>query len=499
MANDGDFMDQIFSTVQLPPVKYMSGETHTSESHVEKNFSSSQTVVTNEEHVHSESVVVTRSEHTVIQNSGNYHESVVESSEGFRRSVDSAIEHSELHGSDNDDDILKQVFIKPLAVETFRVENGVPESDTDSKATHEDDKKEDVLSSVPQKTKEHDSVINELKNIQHHRSSSESSSSSSSSSSSDSTLKGETVQYTEAHKTTEVEHESDDSDEPPHYDAPPIPYNHQYDTPPTQNVYAVPPPEPEADYESEEEASPAVHHTYQYESTLVREPEINGGNAHQRYEHSRTSSVSSQQSKASTASKASKASKASTASKASKASKASRASSVSTLVSQREVSIVVNHKPQEPEDHFEYEDIDHHQSVGELKNFYTSRLTSEGKGIYKIREYGTGHRSGTNSERSSVSEYVEPSRRLESEHVIIESREKVIQKPPQRNLQTAPLVPGEIDDEPIQPVGKLQALFGGRAPPANYVSGSHKLAKRDSNVSTSSRASRSTVQSESKN
>jgi len=520
MANDGDFMDQVFATVQLPPVKYIGGETHTSESHVEKSFSSSQVVVTSEEHVHSESVVVTHShseQHTVIQNGEEYHESVIQSNGSFHGSTHSAIEHSEHYGSDNGDDIINQVFIKPVTTSTFRVENGILESDTDSRATHEDgDKKEELLSSVPQKTKEHDSVINELKTIQHNRSSSESSSSSSSSSSStssDSTLKDETAQHTEIHRTIEIGHESDDSDEPPNYDAPPVPEDHHYDAPPAQNHYEVPPtqtfysappPEPEADYDSDEDVSPAVHN-YHTESTLIRQSEINGGNAIQRDEHSRTSSVSSQQSKASKASKAStasKASKASTASKASKAStaskasRASRASSTSTLVSQREVPIVVRHKAQEPDHNLEYEEFENQQSVGELKSFYTSRITSEGKGIYKIREYGTGRRSGTNSERSSVSENVEPNRRYDTEHVIIESREKVVQKPPQRNLHSAPTVPGEIDEQPIESVGKLQALFGGPAPATTYIHGTHKLAKRGSNASTNSRVSRSTANSE---
>uniref|UniRef100_A0AC34PUX7 Uncharacterized protein n=1 Tax=Panagrolaimus sp. JU765 TaxID=591449 RepID=A0AC34PUX7_9BILA len=474
MANDDDFMNQIFATVTLPEVKYLEPEPEiNSEKHVAQSISTSQTVVSSQHQVHTESVVVTHS-HSEHHMSSEQHTLEHHESTNSIKHEHSSRQISESENSKHEDEMGSQVFHRPT-VDTFKVENGVLESDNESANKQEDhseeSKQHDVLNGLPHKTEQHDSLIQELRKNQHYRSSS----SSSSSSSSASTLKNEPMEHVvmEEHLMSHEEsHHENALQELP---------SHHYESPPANPAYDMPPPEPARDYESDHDVVvPLARQTYHFDSDVVHESEKPV--VAERI-HSRTSSVASVKSQTSVSSKSSH---------PQPSVRSSRASSTSTLVSNKEVPIVLKRTSHEHE-------IQHHpepihfeslHSVHELANIYNH----ETNGIHKIREYGTG----TNSHRSSIStpEYQPTNHVFETQHVIIESREKM-QKPPQRNLNHTPRASGEIDAESIKPVNKLQEMFGGRASPVTYKPNTHELAKRDSVSSVDSKASKSNVSSRS--
>lgn len=533
MANDDDFMAQIFSSVQLPEVRYVTPDDNVSGKQSMEFSSSNAVITTSEKHIESSHVVITHSHsehHQYVENNEYYNG---DDHQEHHHDSSAVVEHLEHYGSESDmskhsehhHDSMNEIFNRPTN-DTFKVENGIIDSDVESRSQHngEDehvevhDKIGEMLASLPQKTEQHDSLIEELRHKQHTRSDSESSSSSSSS---DSTLKDE---YVHVHEHVEV-HTADDHNNHQHYDEPPV-----------EAIYVAPPEEPEPDYESEHEVvvhqnvpvivpevhvekAPSVHsRTSSVSSVQSHQSRQSHHSNHSQQSHHSHKSNHSQRSNHSQQSQQSHHSKAS--SHKAPLSRSSRASSVSTLVSEKQVPIHVNHTTHEPDEQYEY-DYDQRHTVNEMKNFYTSQIVTEGKGIYKIRQYGSGSRSGTNSQRSSVSSYDDHEDQYNNhhhienhdqhdehnhhhhhhnqhhgigiQHVIIEDR-KTVQKPPQRNIITIPQTPGEIDEGSIQSVGRLQELFGGRAPPTHYAPNTHKTAKRESNASS---VSRSTVRSES--
>uniref|UniRef100_A0AC34F3L7 Uncharacterized protein n=1 Tax=Panagrolaimus sp. ES5 TaxID=591445 RepID=A0AC34F3L7_9BILA len=111
--NDDDLMSQVFASVQLPEVKW------SNESHHETHEVIRKTVTVNE---NGEQQVHTKHYHYNNQN-GDEHES-----EDEHHQVVHSDNHG-YHGGKVDEELVSQVFFNRPTVETFRVENGIPESD----------------------------------------------------------------------------------------------------------------------------------------------------------------------------------------------------------------------------------------------------------------------------------------------------------------------------------------------------------------------------------
>jgi hypothetical protein len=380
--NDDDLMSQVFASVQLPEVKW------TTESH-ETHEVIRKTVTVNEngeQHVHTE-------HYHYNNHNGGDHDSDDE---------DHHVEHSDSHGYHEkaDEDLVSQVFFNRPTVETFRVENGIPDSDATSERSssrmshhshhsHHSDRHisesshenmlvreqelenghltKKVLESVPYKSQQQDNIIAELKKHQtgHDDSSSD-----------DDTLKGDDDEHTheemwhhEPHEEEHIVHYEMPPQEPPRdYDSHRNSVAHSDHKEQVQNKYQF-------DYNAYDNHDNRSNRSNSVHSAASRHS-IHGPPSH----HSSHDSIPNykpppppQQ----------------------PATRDSRASSTSTLRSDRDIRIVTNHTPPAAPI----------QLLPDFGNGYDINENThvDPKGIHTYREYGTrGHRRSNASELSSV-------------------------------------------------------------------------------------------------
>uniref|UniRef100_A0A914XXD2 Uncharacterized protein n=1 Tax=Panagrolaimus superbus TaxID=310955 RepID=A0A914XXD2_9BILA len=391
--NDDDLMSQVFASVQLPEVKW------NNESHHEIR----KTVTVNEngeQHVHTEHY------HYKNQN-GDEHESEDEHNH---------VVHSDNHGYNGgkaDEELVSQVFFNRPTVETFRVENGIPESDdaserSSSRMSHHSHHShhsrhmsetegihghnilarenelenghlsKKVLETVPHKSHQQDSIIAELKKQQ---------SGLDDSSSDDETLKGDDDDHTVGDRHEEMwHHEPHEEEHIVHYEMPPHEPPRDYDSHRNSVAHSdhnAPPKKTEpANYfntynnhdnhsqRSNSVHSVASHHSYQappsHHSSHDSIPNYQPPPPPTQHQHQHQQP----------------------------ATRDSRASSTSTLRSDRDIRIVTNHTPPAPPPQPTYDNgYDHDEPAHK----------GDPKGIHTYREYGTrGHRRSNASEVSSV-------------------------------------------------------------------------------------------------
>jgi hypothetical protein len=389
--NDDDLMSQVFASVQLPEVKWNS-ESHENHEVIRKTVTVNEN---GEQHVHTE-------HYHYNNHNGDEHESEDEHHH---------VEHSDNHGYHGkaDEELVSQVFFNRPTVETFRVENGIPESDdaserSSSRMSHhshhshhsnhsrhmsESDRNhghhilareqelenghlsKKVLENVPHKSQQQDSMIAELKKHQ---------SGHDDSSSDDGTLKGDDDDHTVGGRHEEMwHHEPHEEEHIVHYE--------------------MPPHEPPRDYESHRSSIAHSDHnvqqkkveqtnyfnSYNHDNRSQRSNSVHSEASHHSYQvppshHSSHDSIPNYQPPPPPQQQP--------------ATRDSRASSTSTLRSDRNIRIVTNHTPPAPPPQPTYDngyDADEPAHRGEPK------------GIHTVREYGThGHRRSNASEVSSV-------------------------------------------------------------------------------------------------
>jgi hypothetical protein len=387
--NDDDLMSQVFASVQLPEVKW------TNESH-ENHEVIRKTVTVNEngeQHVHTE-------HYHYNNHNGGDHESDDE-----HHHVE---QHSDNHGYHGkaDEDLVSQVFFNRPTVETFRVENGIPDSDatserSSSRMSHhshhshhsnhsrhmsESDRESNhghilarenelenghltkkVLESVPYKNQQQDSIIAELKKHQtgHDDSSSD-----------DETLKGDDDdEHTVGDRHEELwHHEPHEEEHIVHYEMPPQEPPRDYDSHSNHNVKA------DDKYQFDYNAYVKNHDNRSQRSNSVHSEasrhSIHAPPSH----HSSHDSIPNYQPPPPPQQPAPR---------------DSRASSTSTLRSDRDIHIVTNHTPPPAP----VKSLPTYNGYDEDVNVHDT----DPKGIHTYREYGTrGHRRSNASELSSV-------------------------------------------------------------------------------------------------